>query len=619
MRLNNIGFFSYCAKGISILCIICICGFIQDKKEGGEDPKAENSKEKKMDDPLSKKAKQLFKESKRFYEQQKYKDANTKIKEIYEEYYDAEYTQYDKDEIDELRDDILYELVPTEFKAAEVKEIVRDYPASFALRIPKGWVAIPPQSDFKGGSSPSRDPGTVEGRVSIVPSFLSETIAIETFAIFFPKNLEEVVDKLNEPVQKSLRIDEVDSKRITIGSNVFEMKKYEGTRTVATVTYTSSSGKEKSVSKKELKKKVSALAYYSYVPNDGGKGYAFVIHWQSMSKSAFDPLEVIMGKILKTFSPLAESQKEFSRDTLQIPGWKTKETIHYKLHYTCDDKRAKELIQHLEAILNFYTKVIPPSGQKVECRIIYLNNLREFDLYTGGMGSSGVAAYYSPLQGEIVGYKFVDNKIKTHTNEEFTIAYDRKKESTFNILYHEAFHLYADMVFSATSRDLEIPSWFNEGIGDYFFGVKFSSDFKRVESVRPNDWRIPVIAEAIKTNKHVPLDKIFKYQKKDYYSNAGLCYAEGWSICYFVLEYKGPRSKQYQSFINTFIDGLRTETDGVKATKKALTAVQIDVSQMEKDWKEFILKLYEDLNPNSKPSTEKKDPKESGSANFKKN
>lgn len=169
------------------------------------------------------------------------------------------------------------------------------------------------------------------------------------------------------------------------------------------------------------------------------------------------------------------------------------------------------------------------------------------------------------MQNELVGYK----------------TSDQGKKMTINIMYHEAMHQYLHYYMG---QEAEIPSWLNEGMGEYFFGGEFQPNgtFK----IGLNRERKPVIEQAIRMGKYVSLDKIMKYTQAQYYADAHLCYAEGWSICYFLWRSNNPK---YQGLIQTYMDMLRETKDKDKAHEAAFG--NVDLRQMEEDWKKFILGL----------------------------
>jgi len=143
-----------------------------------------------------------------------------------------------------------------------------------------------------------------------------------------------------------------------------------------------------------------------------------------------------------------------------------------------------------------------------------------------------------------------------------------------------------------------VPSWLNEGMGDYFFGGEWTKGRGKFD-IGINDWRVKTIVDAVKKNEHVPLEKIFRYEQMDYYKNAQLCYAEGWAINYFFQKSPVGKKAGYFQIPAKMLEALKTGGDWEKATDKAFAGV--DIKKMEEEWKAFVLTLPIPKNQLTKP------------------
>ena len=259
---------------------------------------------------------------------------------------------------------------------------------------------------------------------------------------------------------------------------------------------------------------------------------------------------------------------------------------NYLIEYATSPEYAKRCGEELEQILALYRQVIPTAKAIPQCRVKLFDREDDFMYYSGAYGA---AAYWSPAQEEIVAYKFEGDKVKSReSSEEFTVAEERAPEEvTFKILYHEGFHQY--MYYSmGRDRGVYVPSWINEGLGDYFFGGEWQKSPRKFQ-IGVNDWRVKRIQDAVKAGKHVPLAQITRYEQQQYYSNPGLCYAEGWAINYFLLTSPAAKAKGWHLIPQRMIEGLKTGGNWEKATDKALAGV--DLKAMEEEWKKFVLAL----------------------------
>jgi hypothetical protein len=262
---------------------------------------------------------------------------------------------------------------------------------------------------------------------------------------------------------------------------------------------------------------------------------------------------------------------------------------NYLIEYATSPEYAKKCGEELEQIQALYRQVIPSAKGIPQCRVKVFDREEDF-MYYGQM--PGAAAYWSSGQEEVVCYKFEGDKVTLDSNEEFTIAEERPaEETTFKILYHEAFHQYMYYMMGK-GRRIYVPSWLNEGLGDYFFGGEWTKNRGKF-TIGVNDWRVKTIVNAVKKNEHVALDKIFRYEQMQYYSNAHLCYAEGWAINYFFMQSPVAKQKGYPQIPMKMLEALKVGGGGENgwqaATDKAFAGV--DLKKMEEEWKAFVLTL----------------------------
>lgn len=259
---------------------------------------------------------------------------------------------------------------------------------------------------------------------------------------------------------------------------------------------------------------------------------------------------------------------------------------NYLIEYATSLEYAKKCGEELEQILALYKQVIPSAKGIPQCRVKVFD--REEDFMNYGFAGYGVAAYWSPGQEEVVCYKFEGDKVTLDSKEEFTVAEEKPaEETTFKILYHEAFHQYM-FYMMGRGRRIYVPSWLNEGLGDYFFGGEWTKNRGKF-TLGINDWRVKTIVDAVKKNEHVALDKIFHYEQMDYYKDAHLCYAEGWAINYFFMQSPVAKQKGYHQIPAKMLEALKVGGDWEKASEKVFSGY--DLKKMEEEWKAFVVTL----------------------------
>ncbi len=350
--------------------------------------------------------------------------------------------------------------------------------------------------------------------------------------------------------------------------------------------------------------KGNRLVFYHYFAHR--KGYTLVGVWRAVPESfwfisssapkyrvedaSWNSALALFDQTAKSFWILPQAQlsaaKRKTRNGVVLPGWKTMRSKNYTIEYSTSVEYAKRISKHIERIRAFYRQVIPTGKGIPKCHIKLFDNEEDFQYYGQ---APGAAAYWSPAQEEMVAYRFSGDRLKLH-DEEMTVSADRNpEEETFHIMNHEGFHQYMYYLMGR-ERGVYVPSWLNEGMGDYFFGGAWTKKKGRlVFEIQPNWWRLETIIKAVEEGKHVPLKSIFRYTQGDYYSNAGLCYAEGWAICHFFLTSPVAKKRGYNRIPQRMLKALQTTGDWEKATDKVLGAYDLD--RMEEAWKEHVLSL----------------------------
>ncbi|MHC4930821.1 MAG: gluzincin family metallopeptidase [Planctomycetota bacterium] len=227
-----------------------------------------------------------------------------------------------------------------------------------------------------------------------------------------------------------------------------------------------------------------------------------------------------------------------------IPGWDAVDTKNYLIVFNRDVKKPllKQIAKHIEAIREqIYEQLFPPAKEVTAISVVRVCKDRgEYHRYGGPPGSAG---YWSRGDEELVFYQDKSNK-----------------KDSLRVLYHEAFHQYIHYAVG----DVAPHSWFNEGHGDYFAGHNYVS---RKFMAKPFRWRTGIISSAIGQKTYVPLSKFLKYTQGEYYANAGLCYAQGWSFVYFLREVERRKIRKYKKYwglLDRYFEGIKRNVKSVK-------------------------------------------------------
>lgn len=266
--------------------------------------------------------------------------------------------------------------------------------------------------------------------------------------------------------------------------------------------------------------------------------------------------------------PRSEARAAAGKSIMGATGWWQLDTPRYIIvsNLKKDSRFPRAVAEQLEAMRDLYERLIPTVEPILAISIVRIcKSLDEYLAYGAPPGSAG---YWSSYHKELV---LFGPESGGKVSEDNSLA----------VVRHEAFHQY---VFYAMGN-VAPHSWLNEGTGDFFSGGKLLKEGERTRvQVGEFDWRNAIISQCISAGTHVPLEKLVRYSQNEYYANATLCYAEGWSLVYYLL--KGtPEGSPYRSIIPTYLETLQECKDARRANEEAFAG--IDMKALEADWMAF--------------------------------
>jgi hypothetical protein len=172
------------------------------------------------------------------------------------------------------------------------------------------------------------------------------------------------------------------------------------------------------------------------------------------------------------------------------------------------------------------------------------------------------------------------------SNARELVIYDDRanggKGDTWITLNHEAFHQYIYYFYG----NLAPHSWYNEGTGDFYSGYTLKNNRYTLEK---NLWRRDTIKEAIRGEQFAPLKQFMRWNQKEYYGrnklqvHPGICYAEGWSLIYFLRTGKKNKAKgwdpKWDTLLDDYLKALVTTRNRSGAIEACLKDIDIDALQ----------------------------------------
>ena len=237
-----------------------------------------------------------------------------------------------------------------------------------------------------------------------------------------------------------------------------------------------------------------------------------------------------------------------------VRGWEAEDLDDYiVVYHTKDQPLLKQICRNLEAIRKVYIELFPPAGELDAVSTVRI--CRDEDEYLRYAGLEGTAGYWNFMTEELVLY---DAAISEKGQRP-------KDDNTFIILYHEAFHQY--IYYSA--GNVSPHPWYNEGFGDYFSGAEIKGGkFRRIDI---NPWRIHTIKDAVEKRTEVAWKDIIRYEQREYYANPYLCYAQGWSMIYFLNHASAVKeNERWSRILQIYFDTIkRVNAEKMAALKEA--------------------------------------------------
>jgi hypothetical protein len=377
------------------------------------------------------------------------------------------------------------------------------------------------------------------------------------------------------------------------------------------------------------------VAFVGIGPADTKKWHEYEKSFEIMAKS-IAPLEVTSSPVGASTptDPRLASPRDKKRELLQKqiatqPGWRLEETENYLIVTDVDDEPfIEEIKTRLEAIHDVYERdypiekarkiyekkskkkptgedgggedegadaepSAPPGGETVapinamdlaKASVVRVcKNRADYNSYGGPGGSAG---YWAAFQEELV---FYDDQA------------GGGRSDTWIVLNHEAFHQY---IFYFYGADLDPHGWYNEGTGDFYSGYEY--EHKKFK-LKENSWRVREIQQMIREGVRVagkdagfaPLEELVRWGQGEYYGanslgqGIGECYAQGWSLIYFLRTGKQAKAHgwndRWDKILDRYLETLATTSDLDEAVDAAFEGIDWDAFQ--ESWADYVASL----------------------------
>jgi hypothetical protein len=314
-----------------------------------------------------------------------------------------------------------------------------------------------------------------------------------------------------------------------------------------------------------------------------------------------EPEEQNTDKLERMYARLALPHADYRIEVRKklVRGWKAEDTPHYIVIYdTVDQPLVRKIVRDLELLHAEYEKLFQPAEKIDAVSAVRICKSREEYLSYGGAPYS--AGYWNAAAQELVLYDA--ERVDRHV---------RIDADTFVTLYHEGFHQYVHY----SSGGVPPHSWVGEGHGDYFSGAKVTDG--KVWSIGVNPWRVAQAKLIVATSEAIPWKEIVRFEQKAFYDEKriGTCYAQAWSMIYFLRKSKVVEKRpEWAQILPTYfatlktaysarLEGLKaagkqddpkaTDRAGVEARAEAVEAAfqDVDIDEIQRAWETFVREL----------------------------
>ena len=284
-------------------------------------------------------------------------------------------------------------------------------------------------------------------------------------------------------------------------------------------------------------------------------------------------------------------------------GWLVTETDHYQVQCQAGKEKAQILAQHLESMWEVYSQFMP-TRRKPETFVLKI--FADRDGFVAYGENKKAIAYYSQSSKELVGYDTgmilghrdcpaivkVDEDVLAKLNEterqrvaELVEAIsDAYVPDTARALSHEGWHQYFHMY---TVSWVDMPSWLDEGVGDYFYMADRDESSDSGHGYRLGDLnanRIRALRRALVDGTTVDVRTLMSFTQEEYYKNPGVSYAQGWSLVQFLMHNADPK---FHELVPRLIKDFKESKNFDKSTDKVFKG--IDFKQLDRDWIGWVI------------------------------
>ena len=256
----------------------------------------------------------------------------------------------------------------------------------------------------------------------------------------------------------------------------------------------------------------------------------------------------------------------FSSAAFAADEWTSVRTKNFFLIGNAKEKEIRGVAVKLEQFREVLRLVLPKLNlnSAIPTTVVVFKSDKAYDPYRpisgNGKADRGIAGYFMP--GDDINY--------------ITLSTENESNQTLTTIFHEYMH---SLVDNNLGRG-KVPSWFNEGLAEYYETFRMDGDQKAVlGDIQP--WHL----ELFRQQKMMPLDALFNADYTAMHRRGGggrsMYYAESWALVHYLMQGNKNRTPQMNVFISNLIGG--------KPPREAFQAAfQTDYATLEKELEKYV-------------------------------
>jgi hypothetical protein len=228
---------------------------------------------------------------------------------------------------------------------------------------------------------------------------------------------------------------------------------------------------------------------------------------------------------------------------------------------------AWQVNQFMNQMLGQYSRYFSNWSSKAGARVIVFSNPSDFVAYATGIAPmhSGLAGYCH-LKTDEAGNTFYELVTFEHDN-------------LFQVLAHEGFHQ-----FLGYEMGLEVPTWLNEGLAQYFETSYVGNG--RLHTGLVDKSKLRAAKYLILSNRAPAIPDLLQMDRATFYSNAQVTYPMSWALVYYLVM-RDNRDFGSSDFRH-YLQDLKSNRDEIASFQRRFGRESI---QWERDFVRYILRI----------------------------